>query len=214
MDDNNKIILSNNLAFYMNQKGIDRNQLCDDLKFKYSTVSEWLSAKKYPRMDKIEMLANYFNINKSDLIEERAPKISKIPYTEEGTVLVPLIGKVAAGYSCHAEDNISEYIRTDGSSLKTGYDYFWLEVKGDSMEPELHEKDLVLVQEQSELDSECYAVVTVDNEDGLVKQVQIDNTKITLKSINPYYPPRVFEKQDMNRIKIVGRVIEIKRRLV
>lgn len=214
MDDNNKIILSNNLAFYMDQKGIDRNQLCDDLNFKYSTVSEWLSAKKYPRMDKIEMLANYFNINKSDLIEERAPKISKIPYTEEGTVLVPLIGKVAAGYSCHAEDNISEYIRTDGSSLKTGYDYFWLEVKGDSMEPELHEKDLVLVQEQSELDSECYAVVTVDNEDGLVKQVQIDNTKITLKSINPYYPPRVFEKQDMNRIKIVGRVIEIKRRLV
>lgn len=214
MDDNNKIILSNNLAFYMNQKGIDRNQLCDDLKFKYSTVSEWLSAKKYPRMDKIEMLANYFNINKSDLIEERAPKISKIPYTEEGTVLVPLIGKVAAGYCCHAEDNISEYIRTDRSSLKTGYDYFWLEVKGDSMEPELHEKDLVLVQEQSELDAECYAVVTVDNEDGLVKQVQIDNTKITLKSINPYYPPRVFEKQDMNRIKIVGRVIEIKRRLV
>ncbi len=214
MDDNNKIILSNNLAFYMDQKGIDRNQLCDDLKFKYSTVSEWLSAKKYPRMDKIEMLANYFNINKSDLIEERAPKISKIPYTEEGTVLVPLIGKVAAGYCCHAEDNISEYIRTDRSSLKTGYDYFWLEVKGDSMEPELHEKDLVLVQEQSELDSECYAVVTVDNEDGLVKQVQIDNTKITLKSINPYYPPRVFEKQDMNRIKIVGRVIEIKRRLV
>lgn len=214
MDDNNKIILSNNLAFYMDQKGIDRNQLCDDLNFKYSTVSEWLSAKKYPRMDKIEMLANYFNINKSDLIEERAPKISKIPYTDEGTVLVPLIGKVAAGYSCHAEDNISEYIRTDGSSLKTGYDYFWLEVKGDSMEPELHEKDLVLVQEQSELDSECYAVVTVDNEDGLVKQVQIDNTKITLKSINPYYPPRVFEKQDMNRIKIVGRVIEIKRRLV
>ena len=214
MDDNNKIILSNNLAFYMDQKGIDRNQLCDDLNFKYSTVSEWLSAKKYPRMDKIEMLANYFNINKSDLIEERAPKISKIPYTEEGTVLVPLIGKVAAGYSCHAEDNISEYIRTDGSSLKTGYDYFWLEVKGDSMEPELHEKDLVLVQEQSELDTECYAVVTVDNEDGLVKQVQIDNTKITLKSINPYYPPRVFEKQDMNRIKIVGRVIEIKRRLV
>ena len=127
---------------------------------------------------------------------------------------MPLIGKVAAGYCCHAEDNISEYIRTDRSSLKTGYDYFWLEVKGDSMEPELHEKDLVLVQEQSELDAECYAVVIGDNEDGLVKQVQIDNTKITLKSINPYYPPRVFEKQDMNRIKIVGRVIEIKRRLV
>ena len=181
-----------------------------------ATISRYESGNiKNMRRDRIEKYAKALQVSPSEFLDiQEEPQISKIPYTEEGTVLVPLIGKVAAGYSCHAEDNISEYIRTDGSSLKTGYDYFWLEVKGDSMEPELHEKDLVLVQEQSELDSECYAVVTVDNEDGLVKQVQIDNTKITLKSINPYYPPRVFEKQDMNRIKIVGRVIEIKRRLV
>ena len=181
-----------------------------------ATISRYESGNiKNMRRDRIEKYAKALQVSPSEFLDiQEEPQISKIPYTEEGTVLVPLIGKVAAGYSCHAEDNISEYIRTDGSSLKTGYDYFWLEVKGDSMEPELHEKDLVLVQEQSELDSECYAVVTVDNEDGLVKQVQIDNEKITLKSINPYYPPRVFEKQDMNRIKIVGRVIEIKRRLV
>ena len=181
-----------------------------------ATISRYESGNiKNMRRDRIEKYAKALQVSPSEFLDiQEEPKISKIPYTEEGTVLVPLIGKVAAGYCCHAEDNISEYIRTDRSSLKTGYDYFWLEVKGDSMEPELHEKDLVLVQEQSELDSECYAVVTVDNEDGLVKQVQIDNTKITLKSINPYYPPRVFEKQDMNRIKIVGRVIEIKRRLV
>ena len=181
-----------------------------------ATISRYESGNiKNMRRDRIEKYAKALQVSPSEFLDiQEEPQISKIPYTEEGTVLVPLIGKVAAGYSCHAEDNISEYIRTDGSSLKTGYDYFWLEVKGDSMEPELHEKDIVLVQEQSELDSECYAVVTVDNEDGLVKQVQIDNTKITLKSINPYYPPRIFEKQDMNRIKIVGRVIEIKRRLV
>ena len=181
-----------------------------------ATISRYESGNiKNMRRDRIEKYAKALQVSPSEFLDiQEEPKISKIPYTEEGTVLVPLIGKVAAGYCCHAEDNISEYIRTDRSGLKTGYDYFWLEVKGDSMEPELHEKDLVLVQEQSELDAECYAVVTVDNEDGLVKQVQIDNTKITLKSINPYYPPRVFEKQDMNRIKIVGRVIEIKRRLV
>lgn len=181
-----------------------------------ATISRYESGNiKNMRRDRIEKYAKALQVSPSEFLDiQGEPKISKIPYTEEGTVLVPLIGKVAVGYSCRAEDNISEYIRTDGSSLKTGYDYFWLEVKGESMEPELHEKDLVLVQEQSELDAECYAVVTVDNEDGLVKQVQIDNTKITLKSINPYYPPRVFENQDMNRIKIVGRVIEIKRRLV
>lgn len=67
----NKQIMADNIAYYMSVKGVDRNQLCDDLNFKYSTVSEWLAAKKYPRIDKIEIMATYFGITKSDLIEER-----------------------------------------------------------------------------------------------------------------------------------------------
>nr|DAL87471.1 MAG TPA: Repressor protein CI [Caudoviricetes sp.] len=67
----NKHIMADNIAYYMSVKGVDRNQLCDDLNFKYSTVSEWLAAKKYPRIDKIEIMAEYFGITKSDLIEER-----------------------------------------------------------------------------------------------------------------------------------------------
>ncbi|MFR2155450.1 MAG: helix-turn-helix domain-containing protein, partial [[Eubacterium] siraeum] len=66
-----KHIMADNIAYYMSVKGVDRNQLCDDLNFKYSTVSEWLAAKKYPRIDKIEIMAEYFGITKSDLIEER-----------------------------------------------------------------------------------------------------------------------------------------------
>lgn len=79
----NKQIMADNIAYYMSVKGIDRNQLCDDLNFKYSTVSEWLAAKKYPRIDKIEIMAEYFGITKSDLIEERASKtIDPIPATD------------------------------------------------------------------------------------------------------------------------------------
>lgn len=65
----NKRIFANNLTYYMKINKIDRYKLCDDLGFNYSTVSEWLQAKKYPRIDKIEMIANYFHIKKSDLIE-------------------------------------------------------------------------------------------------------------------------------------------------
>ena len=65
----NKQIMAENLAFYMAQKKVYRNQLCEDLGLKYSTVSEWLSGKKYPRIDKIEKMANYFGIAKSRLIE-------------------------------------------------------------------------------------------------------------------------------------------------
>ena len=70
-EENSKIIFAHNLQYYMSKQGIDRNKLCENLGFKYSTVSEWLQGKKYPRIDKIETLANYFGIQKSDLIEEK-----------------------------------------------------------------------------------------------------------------------------------------------
>lgn len=164
----------------------------------------------------LEPLAKALDVTPAYLMGWKSSDISikKIPYNAEGMELIPLVGKVAAGYNCHAEENITEYIRTDTDSLKTGYDYFWLEVKGDSMEPTIQEGDLVLVQEQDTLDSDCFAVVIVDNEDGLVKKVSIDFGKVVLFSINPYYPPRTFEKEDMNRIRIVGKVVEVKRRLV
>lgn len=76
-DIGNKIIFANNLDYQMKVRKIDRNKLCADLGFKYSTVSEWLKARKYPRIDRIEMLANYFGILKSDLIEDKSNK-SKI----------------------------------------------------------------------------------------------------------------------------------------
>ncbi|HFI0783021.1 TPA: S24 family peptidase [Streptococcus suis] len=72
MPTENKDIFSKNLKYYMNKKGVDRNQLCSDLDLKYMTVSDWINAKTYPRIDKIESLANYFGINKSDLIEEKS----------------------------------------------------------------------------------------------------------------------------------------------
>lgn len=124
---------------------------------------------------------------------------------------VPLVGRVAAGLSCHAEDNIEGYILTDCELLHEGYDYFWLTVKGDSMEPELHDGDRILVREQETLETECYAVVRIDGEDGVVKRVKIDRDRITLTSVNPYYPPRVFEREQMNDVAVVGKVISSQR---
>lgn len=67
----NKDIISQNIKYYMTELGKDRNQVCEDLDIKYSTFTEWVNGKKYPRIDKIEKLANYFGVSKSDLIEKR-----------------------------------------------------------------------------------------------------------------------------------------------
>lgn len=67
----NKEVFAKNLNYYMETYNKDRNRVCEDLEIPYTTLSDWLNAKKYPRIDSIELLANYFNIQKSDLIEDK-----------------------------------------------------------------------------------------------------------------------------------------------
>lgn len=80
----NKNVFASNLKRYMEVKGKSRNDISEALGISYFTVSDWVNGKKYPRMDKVEMLANYFGIQKSDLIEIKVennspeePKISE-----------------------------------------------------------------------------------------------------------------------------------------
>lgn len=67
----NKEVFSKNLLYYIERSGKSQKELADMLNVATSTFNNWCTAKKYPRIDKIEMLANYFGIQKSDLIEEK-----------------------------------------------------------------------------------------------------------------------------------------------
>ena len=67
----NKKIMARNIKRYMEQKGVTNQQLCEDLGFKYTTFLDWIKAVTYPRIGKIEAMADYFGILKSDLIEEK-----------------------------------------------------------------------------------------------------------------------------------------------
>lgn len=67
----NKNIFATNLKRYMALNEVSRKDLATALGISYYTVTDWVKGKKYPRMDKVEMLANYFGVLKSDLIEEK-----------------------------------------------------------------------------------------------------------------------------------------------
>ena len=67
----NKETMAKNLKYYIAKSGKDRRELSEIWGFPYSTVTEWINGKKYPRIDRIEVMAEYFGILKSDLIEER-----------------------------------------------------------------------------------------------------------------------------------------------
>lgn len=65
-------IFSRNLNHYMTLYGKTQTDLVNDLGFNKSAVSTWCNGTRLPRMDKVEALARYFNINRSDLIEEKS----------------------------------------------------------------------------------------------------------------------------------------------
>ena len=140
---------------------------------------------------------------KSQWIAENTIPISKVTY-------LPIIGVVRAGAGGIAfEDNLGEeFIETEFLKGHSPNEFFWSRVKGDSMEPRLFEGDLVLVRKQQSVDSGAYAVVLVDDEEGVVKRVTYTEDSITLHSQNHNYPPRVFYGKDVLRLRIVGQVVK------
>lgn len=127
-------------------------------------------------------------------------------------VKIPVVGKVAAGISCFADNNILDYELVNKNDVRGGEQYAFLRVIGDSMYPVFMEGDLVLVRCQTSVDSGSYAVVTIDGEDGVIKKVVYGKDFIELQSINPMYPPRRFENEEVLRIRVFGLVKEIKRK--
>lgn len=72
-----KEIFSKNLKRYMALAGKSRKEVCEALGYSYFTFSDWVNGKKMPRMDKVEQLANYFGVSKSDLIEQKKEAVTE-----------------------------------------------------------------------------------------------------------------------------------------
>lgn len=128
-DIGNKEIFSGNLKFYMQKFDKTRKDVCDDLGFKYTTFSDWVNGKKYPRIDKIEMLANYFGVEKSDLIEDKS-KFSVTPseltdknYAQNETERKLLV-------LCRKANDVSEEEREDIINLFENTIDLYLKAKG------------------------------------------------------------------------------------
>lgn len=109
-DDNYRKIFSNNLNYYMKINNKIQDDLVKDLGLKTSTISSWCNGQKLPRMDKIALLADYFGIHFSKLIEERTDN-NYFEFVSEDDAMFPLldVGDIALVYK---QTNIE-----DGSTL-------------------------------------------------------------------------------------------------
>jgi len=199
--------LSERLKSERNKRGLSQKELAEKLEMNLRTYASYERGERDISTAVLLKICNTLNISSDILLGNNIT-----PYTPEKMVPVPVVGRVAAGYTCLAETDIQSYELVSPEILNDGYDYVYLKVIGDSMEPLLLEGDMVLVRIQESVDSGDYAVVIVDEEDGVVKQLDFDGNTVKLISQNPYYPPRIFSGKEKKRIRIFGKVIESKRK--
>lgn len=202
-DYGNKEIMAENIQYYMNLYKKSRQDVCDALDFKYSTFSEWVSAKKYPRIDKIELMANYFNVTKADLVEKHKEKRNKF--------LIPVLGRVVAGIPIDAVEEILDYEEISEEMARNG-EHFALQIKGDSMEPKFSEGDVVIVRKQAIVEDNEIAIVLVNGNDATIKKIKRFDGGITLIPTNPNYDVITYTNKQIEElpVTVLGKVVELR----
>ncbi len=122
--------------------------------------------------------------------------------------LIPVIGTVKAGYGALAfeEDYGQEYAR-----VKDPANYFYLVVKGDSMEPRIQDGDLALIHRQTTLENGDLGVLVYgDDGEGTLKKYVVRGNSILLQPFNPSYEPLVLKGEELNHLYVAGKVVETK----
>ncbi len=187
--------------------GINAQTLAEKIGVSKATLYRYESGdiEKIP-MHVLEKIAEALDCNILSLMEREPEE------TPSDTLYLPVVGRVSAGPGNLAEQYIEGYESTARSSITEGFSYVYLRVTGDSMYPIFIEGDLVLVQCQTCVDSGSYAVVVIDDCDGVIKKIIYGDNFLELHSINPMYPIRRFEGEDMRRVRVCGLVKEIKRK--
>lgn len=124
---------------------------------------------------------------------EPMPKMKKIP----------LIGSIVCGEPITAEQNIEkmvdvpEYIRCD----------FSLTCHGDSMvDAGIHDKDVVYIRIQPEVENGEIAAVRIDGE-ATLKRVYYNPGTLTLMPANPAYAPMVYTGSQLEEVHIEGKAV-------
>lgn len=205
----NKEIFAKNLKYYMELNNKDRNDICRDLKFPYTTFAEWYNGNIYPRIDKIEMIANYFGIKKSDLIERKEKKDK----FGNPVVSIPILGTVKAGYNYLAQENWIGTVDVETSLVGDGKDFIALKIHGDSMSPVLIEDDIVIIRKQDDFENGDIVVAIINGDEATIKKGKKSEAGILLQPLNSNYEPLIFTYDEMKTIPVtvVGIVKQLKR---
>ena len=182
------------------QQGMSQAELASKLGVTQQAVGKWESGKSSPDPTTVARIAEILSTTADFLLGLYRPVASSNTPEERffgnyAESLIPVIGTVKAGYGALAfeEDYGQEYAR-----VKDPSNYFYLVVRGDSMEPRIQDGDLALVHKQDTLG------------EGTLKRYLQRGNCVVLQPFNPAYNEMVIKGEDLNRLHIAGRVVETK----
>lgn len=154
-------------------------------------------------------MANYFGISKADLVDEHSPSTTS---TKKGTT-IKILGHVAAGIPIEAIEDVIDEEEIPEELARTG-EFFGLKINGNSMEPDIHDGDTVIIRKQDDAESDEIVIALVNGNDGVCKRLKKYADSIALISLNPSYEPMFFSQEEIDNkpVRIVGKVVELRRK--
>ena len=186
-------------------------ELAKQLKVTQQAIGKWETGKSTPDTDTLRQLAEIFKTSVDFLLGiETVPSFDSFPfeveYEEEGFG-IPVIGTVRAGYNALAYNDDYGY---EYANVRNPDEYFYLIVRGDSMEPRIKDGDLALVHKQPTLNDGDLGVIVYGDNEGTLKKFSRRGDTVILRPFNPDYEPKIISGEDLNNIYIAGKVVETK----
>lgn len=204
-DDEQKQIFSKNLITYLKKNNKTQKEVAEVINVSPQTFNTWCQGIAIPRMGKIQRLADYFNISKSDLLNDNAISISS------NRCVINVLGTVAAGIPIDAVQDIIDTEEIPEKMARTGT-FFGLSIKGDSMEPKISNGDVVIVRQQNDAETGDIVIATINGNEATCKRLRKYKEGIELIPNNPSYEPLYFSNKEIEEkpVKIIGKVVELR----
>ncbi|MGE6376729.1 LexA family protein [Peribacillus muralis] len=194
------------------ERKMTQEDLAKVLKVAPTAVSAWESGRNKPLMDKLSMMSTCFDVPLSHLVDgtsvvKNDPSMEFL--NEKNVRLIGVYGNIPAGEPNFTNEYIEAYMPTLNSMLKNNKDYFFLRVKGNSMNREFSDGALILVEKTSYLKNGNIGVVLVNGYEATVKQVKMAEETITLIpcSTDPFYEEKTYHIKN-DHVKILGKVVQ------
>ncbi len=209
-DEDQKTIFSKNLRYYVTASGKQQKEIAAAIGVNQKTFNGWCTGLSIPKTGKIQTLADYFHIGKSDLIDDKTTLSGQ--RMKKG-VIINVLGRVAAGIPIDAVEEIIDTEEITQEMARTG-SFFGLKIKGDSMTPNICDGDTVIVRQQPDAENGETVIALVNGSDAVCKRLRKYKDGIELISNNPSYAPMEYSHKDIEEtpVKIIGKVVELRRK--